>query len=73
MDNINIKTEKLRNALYAIVNESKLPIANVYFVYKDVFKDLEELYENVINKELVGQQEEQKEEKEQEEEILEEE
>lgn len=54
MDNINIKTEKLRNALYAIVNESKLPIANVYFVYKDVFKDLEELYENVINKELVG-------------------
>lgn len=54
MDNINIKTEKLRNSLYAIVNKCQLPIANVYFVYKDVFKDLEELYKDVINKELAG-------------------
>ena len=60
MDNINLKTEKLRSDLYAIVNQSQLPIANVYFVYKDVFKDLEKLYNDVINKEITKMREEQK-------------
>lgn len=68
MDNINIKTEKLRNSLYAIVNDCQLPIANVYFVYKDVFKDLEELYNDVINKEITKMREEQKQDQEKKEE-----
>ena len=49
---INIKSEEFKNNLYSLINQSQLPIANIYFIYKDVFKDLEEFYKDTINKEI---------------------
>ena len=40
-NNINLRIENFKNNLYKLANESKLPIAMVYYIYKVVEHDLE--------------------------------
>ena len=42
--------EKLRNELIKLINESKMGIDCIYYVYKDVFRDLTNEYEKALQK-----------------------
>lgn len=55
-DSINIKTEEFKQNLYNLINQSNLPISNVYYVMKDVFKELEGIYLNTLQQERIKRQ-----------------
>lgn len=57
--NINLKSEEFKNNLYSLIENSELPISNIYFIFKTVSKELEETYNQVI-KELKEQESQQK-------------
>lgn len=62
---INIKTEEFKESLYKIINESQLPISNVYMVFKLVEQDLSNAFVNALAQErakYVEEEENQKEE-----------
>ena len=61
-DSINIKTEEFKQNLYNLINQSNLPISNVYYVMKDVFKELEGIYLNTLQQERIRRQKTKKEE-----------
>ena len=52
---INLLSEQFRNNLYNLVNNSGLPIANVYFILKMVGFQLEQKFHQVINSEYQQQ------------------
>lgn len=52
----NLIVEQFKTDLIDAINHSNLPIAVVYYVAKDVFKDLEETYTNYVNKALKDEQ-----------------
>lgn len=48
---INLQSEQFKNNLYNLINNSGLPIANVYFILKATGFQLEQKYYEVINSE----------------------
>ena len=50
---INIKTENFKQNLLKLINSSGLPVANVYFVFQLVEKELEKTYYATLNQELI--------------------
>lgn len=52
MDNFNLINENLKNSLIQTISNSNLPVANVYFIVKDIFRDIENNYYNQISKEM---------------------
>lgn len=52
----NLIVEQFKTDLIDAINHSNLPIAVVYYVAKDVFKDLEETYTNYVSKALKDEQ-----------------
>lgn len=48
---INMKTEEFRSALFNIINQSNLPVSIVYYVFKDVGQELENIYYGTLNSE----------------------
>lgn len=52
---INLLSEQFRNNLYNLINNSGLPIANVYFILKMVGFQLEQKFHQVINSEYQQQ------------------
>ena len=61
---INIKTEEFKENLYKIINESQLPISNVYMVFKLVEQDLSNAFANALAQERAKYFEEEKNQKE---------
>lgn len=59
---INLKTEIFKQNLYSLINNSDIPIANAYFVFQAIGKELEETYYQAINEENQQLQQENKEE-----------
>lgn len=62
---INIKTEEFKEALYKAINESQLPISNVYMTFKLVEQDLSNVFANALAQErakYIEEEEKQKEE-----------
>ena len=57
MDNINIRTEAFKNALYDLINKSQLPAANVYYVFSLVEKEVAETYKEVLENDRASMQE----------------
>lgn len=53
---INIKTENFKQNLLKLINSSELPVANVYFVFQLIEKELEKTYYTTLNFELTKQQ-----------------
>jgi len=48
-DDFNYKCNKLKQDLEIIINESNMPIGAVYFIFKDVFSDIEKTYIAYLN------------------------
>ncbi len=54
---INIQIEEFRSNLLNLVNNSGLPAAMVYYIYKDIGKEVENAYYSVLNAEAPVEQE----------------
>ena len=48
---INLQIEEFRNNLLNLVNNSGLPAGIVYYMYKDIGKEIENAYYSVLNSE----------------------
>lgn len=48
---INIKSEQLMKNTVSLINNSKLPISNIYFIFKSIMKDIENTYYSILNQE----------------------
>lgn len=48
--NINLKSEEFKNNLYSLINDSELPIANIYYILKVISQQVEDTYNQVIEK-----------------------
>ena len=48
-DDFNYKCNKLKQDLEIIINESNMPIAAIYFIFKDIFSDIEKTYIAYLN------------------------
>lgn len=48
---INLQIEEFRNNLLNLINNSGLPAGIVYYMYKDIGKDIENAYYSVLNSE----------------------
>lgn len=48
--NINLKSEEFKNNLYSLISNSELPIANIYYIFKIVSQQVENTYNQVIEK-----------------------
>ena len=55
---INIKIEELKNQLYSVINNSGLPLASVYYLFKDFMIELTEFYNKSVGEEIQKYQEE---------------
>lgn len=56
--------EDLRNKLIDIINECSLPIEGIYYIFKDVFRELSDQYSVILQKrkqEEIASQEKEKE------------
>lgn len=42
--------EDLRNKLINIINECNLPIEGIYYIFKDVFRELSDQYSVILQK-----------------------
>ena len=51
MKSINMKSEELKNSLYNLINNSDLPISNVYFIFQLITQELESTYYQILNEE----------------------
>jgi hypothetical protein len=47
----NIKVEEFKNKLVDTINSSNLDLATAYYVMKDCYRDLEDLYKDTLTKE----------------------
>ena len=48
---INIRSEEFKQNLCALINNSNLPIANVYYIFQAVAQELEMTYYGTLNEE----------------------
>jgi len=55
---MNLQIDKLYNDLTYILGESDLPVGVVYFILKNITKDIEALYQQQVFKEQQSQSEE---------------
>ena len=49
---INSQTKQFEQDLINLINNENLPIANIYYVIKNIFQQLESLYNQQIQQEL---------------------
>lgn len=50
---INQNSKKFEEKIYELINNSNLPIANVYYIFKLINKQIEELYYSQLNNEAI--------------------
>ncbi len=46
--NINIQTENTKNQIINILNNAEMPISLIYYMMKDLLKDIENQYYNQV-------------------------
>lgn len=66
-ENFNLKVEELKENIINIINNSGLPISVIYYVYKNILKDIEMEYFRVLQEQQQHQKKGQKQEKEEQE------
>lgn len=54
---INQNSKKFEEKLYQLINDSNLPIANVYYIFQLINKQIEELYYSQLNNEAIEEKE----------------
>lgn len=52
MPTINVKTEELKAQFFELINNSQLPISNVYYLFKDIMQELTDFYNKILADEL---------------------
>lgn len=62
MQNINLSIEELNLNIKKIIEEANLPIGIVYYIFKDIFNEIEKMYYASLNSVILNQQQQQKEE-----------
>ncbi len=53
MENINLKSEAFRQAIYDLINKSNLPVSNIYFILTLLQKQIELQYYGSLNELLL--------------------
>ena len=48
-EDFNIQCDNLKNNIINILNNSKLPVAIVYYIFKDIYHDVENSYIGYLN------------------------
>lgn len=48
---VNYSIETLRQNIYDVINKSQMPIGVAYFVFKDIFADITNAYQNAVQDE----------------------
>lgn len=48
-ENINLIIEEFKDSIVNTINGSNLPPAIVYYIFKDIYKDVESSYTNYLN------------------------
>lgn len=49
MQNINLSIEELNLNIKKIIEEANLPIGIVYYIFKDIFNEIEKMYYASLN------------------------
>lgn len=57
-NNFNLKTEQFKSSIITSINNSNLPIGTIYYVIKDLYKDLEIEYLKILQEEQKQQEQE---------------
>ena len=57
----NLKCENLKNNILKTINESQMPIATIYYIFKSIFVDVQNQYYKNINELILAQQNKEKE------------
>lgn len=52
---MNLKCELFKQSMNQIIQTSGLPIGMVYYIFKDLFHEIEKLYIATVNKEAMEQ------------------
>lgn len=52
MENINLKSEAFRQNIYNLINQSNLPVSNIYFILTLLQKQIELQYYASLNESL---------------------
>lgn len=53
----NLKNEYFKKNIYNQIDNSDLPVANIYYIFKDIFKNIESSYFQYINEKLLEETE----------------
>ena len=48
-ENVNLIIEEFKDSIVNTINGSNLPPAIVYYIFKDIYKDVESSYTNYLN------------------------
>lgn len=51
METINLQIEQFKSNVLDLINNSKLPVAVVYYIFKDIQRDLDEVYSDALRRE----------------------
>lgn len=63
MENFTLKIEEYKNQIIDLTNNSGLPIGAIYYIMKDLYKDLETLYNKQVQQEYQARKQQQESEK----------
>lgn len=55
---MNVKYEEFRTQLLDVIQNSKLDVGSVYYIFKDVFTEIDILYRQQLRKELAEKEKE---------------
>lgn len=64
MENYSLKMEEYKNQVIDLTNQSELPIGAIYYIIKDLYKELESLYNKQVQQEYFMRQQQENEKKE---------
>ena len=59
MKNINLSIEELNLNIKKIIEEANLPIGVVYYIFKNIFNEIEKMYYANLNSVILKQQQQQ--------------
>jgi len=56
--NVNQKLESARDSIMQVIGTSELPVGAVYYMLKDVIRDIEDIYNTSLNQPIENTEEE---------------
>ena len=53
--NFNLQCDLFKNNLIQVINKSNLPAAVIYYIYKDIFQEIQKNYMGILNSQILSQ------------------